>query len=71
MDYVLECMHRTDHLWPSIILFLQWSLDDIKWTSTENTSVTVQGLEDDVHSLKLKHEYSADGRLETENVEYL
>lgn len=50
----------------------QWSLDSAEWeaASTATASVTVDGLLDGVHSLVLKHDYTADGRSETESVDY-
>lgn len=50
----------------------QWALDSGGWKAAlaANASVTVGGLLDGVHSLSLKHDYTADGRSETESVGY-
>lgn len=50
----------------------QWSLDSAEWqpAATANASVTVEGLLDGVHAISLKHDYTADGRAETESVDY-
>lgn len=52
--------------------YVKWSLDSAQWkaASTTTASVTVDGLLDGVHALSLKHDYSADGRSETESVDY-
>ena len=51
----------------------QWSLDSAEWVPvalSANASVTVEDLLDGVHSISLKNDYTADGRSETESVDY-
>lgn len=57
---------------PCTPLKIQWSLDSGGWKAAlaANASVTVGGLLDGVHSLSIKHDYTADGRSETESVGY-
>ncbi|CAM9235952.1 unnamed protein product, partial [Ectocarpus sp. 4 AP-2014] len=52
---------------------VKWSLDSAEWVPVAllaNASVTVEDLLDGVHSLSLKNDYTADGRSETESVDY-
>ncbi|CAN0501579.1 unnamed protein product, partial [Ectocarpus sp. 12 AP-2014] len=52
---------------------VKWSLDSAEWVPvalSANASVTVEDLFDGVHSLSLKNDYTADGRSETESVDY-